>query len=714
MKKLFVFLMIGFFSLSACTPSSTSTTSKSTDSSTSSVPNPNSSSSSATNPNIEDLVDVKFHFLNETNEVKTISVVKNQRVSLPANPIKEYLDGYNYAFNGWYYEDGNPFDIATSITQPIDLFAHYTQTLTTIAQYLSYASSWTTYTNNLVTKYLDDQNTIIDKQNTFTGTDKHYYVGTDNVFKLPIVGSVLEDENALTLAKYDLSIQLSILNNDTYELVPDYQSYLTHDENLSSNVLFKPAAINKNFKIEVSLPTDPEESLLFADIQVVEGFNIYNVNDLLSITNSVDDGVSIEYSDGSRLDEVSIRTTTQVRRAIFHDNLTIALSDIPQEYLQTSYKNEDLGGTYLRAWTRLFDFGVSSNGSHFGHYLSDSLDIIGNFFSLDAHNVPKVKADRGKGMIDEDFDPHTVLLGFFPKPGSSYVLKNMTIIGNSQYSDISKKGGLKLFAFTGWTVGETVSTYKDLVISNVHMLWGDTALEISDADALIEDCYVYDFFSLGLYGFEFNKVNVKNSVFLKFGGPAFLFQSTKSAILPHELSIDSESFLESSVIGEEAWFQLMKAQPLATAISSGFEVLANNYNKSIVTHVDSTGNKYFNPLVAFTYAPLFSLEDSHEQGKVIQTSGKVSIDGTDFYIDQFNQFSQLNDTNYELLQTNDNYKSLNGLYATSSANGILGVSQDTSPADGDYVFVRVPVLEAKINKVKYIAVLLKYVPLANN
>lgn len=504
---------------------------------------------------------------NGGSAIAPIEVNKDAKVTKPANPSKE-----NYVFYDWYKDNttfNNVFTFNEPITSNITIYARWQLgTAGAVAEILQLSSSYLTYRENIKVK------TGANAEDTYTNREElSYYVGDDNEFVLPVVASALSGQ---VVREYDKNIQLFVQEGTNYveDSVGIYASKST------KGVTFKSTALGKTFKLKVTLTFDSTESVEIEGIKVFDGYNIYALEDLNNLTNYS----TIYYNYQQN------RKTIEANGYVLHNDIKVLKENLPQELiLKTKESDADyqFSNNSLRDDAVIFYFDEKENVEK---------QFIGNFFSIDGSDLPYVVRDENtetsreieNGKLTGLAQVNTYFLKFGhtgnSAEGAKNHIKNLSIIGNSQYTDdIQAAGGFTVLGIGGNAGNAT----------NLHVTFGNTGMNIDgriDHAFTLTHSKVVDCFSLGMYVWGGSITNVSSSIFKKFGGPAFMsidVNAGKTAGSRDPQAIVSslnltDNVIENFVTGEEAWFKINNATPLVGPLKGEMEDTVNQIGRSIL------------------------------------------------------------------------------------------------------------------------------------
>ena len=424
-----------------------------------------------------------------------------------------------------------------------------------------------------------------------------YLIGDDNAFIFYPTFSVNNGGTLETLKTgFYSKVTLSLKTGDVYTALearvldsarPSVVSYFDGETRIATvntykgSYEFTEAAKNKEFKISV-LPDDTRYNVpatinpVTLEAKVIDGYNVTEAWQLAVIDNTQDAWSSLKTSKG--IEGISPAAV------ILHKDISITAKDLPDDFLLTLeredvvYINDATGeekavpkGTkYIRDGVFVY---VRSG--------SDDFAIEGNFFNLDLSQFPLVPSPVvfGKELgYGSDFSNMTLLLfqhsstwwDEAPEKMAKIVLENFSLLGNAGIDKWVDSKDQRNLVSAGGVIFMKAVDYTDVTVKNAKV----TSCFIpffSDLDGYltIDAVKVYDSYQNALYIWGNRKCDVKDSYFVRAGGPMAIVQSlyreNKTIIKPASLNITG-TVIDSKLSGQEIWFSAINASSEVTKI----------------------------------------------------------------------------------------------------------------------------------------------------
>ena len=339
---------------------------------------------------------------------------------------------------------------------------------------------------------------------------------------------------------------------------------------------FADAAKDKEVKIAV-LPdeahykvTDTINSITL-EAKVVDGYNVTETWQLAVIDNTQ----SIWNAHKTEKGIVGISPAA----VILHKDIKITAEDLPADFLLTLdrdivYTNDmtketktiKAGTKYIRDGSRVY---IRSCENDFS--------FEGNFFTLDLSEFPLAPSpvvfgeELGYGndfsnMTLFYFQHNTEQWDEAPEEMANIVMENFSLRGNAgidKWVDSDEN-----LVSAGGVIFMKAVDYTDVIVQNANI----TSCFISffsdlDGYLTIDTVKVYDSYQNVLYIWGNRKCDVKNSYFVRAGGPMAIVQSlyreNNTIVKPATISV-TDTVIESGLTGEEIWFAAVQATQLVS------------------------------------------------------------------------------------------------------------------------------------------------------
>lgn len=510
--------------------------------------------------------------------------------------------------------------------------------------------------------------------NTATETNYIYKVGSYNKFYFK---PTLKTQNETTyevkdLTEFPMSAKVYMYDSDSnaYKEITgeDYSKMISGYDANKHSFQFTKDAENNRFKIEVypsdPLSTEEQETVntISFEFQVVDGYNVYNAQDLSAIDNTNINGkwndlknkwVSEGKANTDDLFNVSTSTF------ILHNNISITRDDIPASQFWTA--SEVAGATDAeKAVGTLKDSSsirMSQNASIYNRELNadvnatnrETFTFEGNYFDISASDVPLIyrEGDDGSAKTEDGgvIKSHTALFVIYSSNALSVTdvqakvtdstyetfeqaeqaieakaeFNNTSFTGNAGKSDSELvSGGVNLIKFEK-IIGSVnnclaqrwcIAFFNQKADKNMKR---DQFLTLTTNQTNAFDGYNSIFYNYG------SSINVKGCHFIGAGGPIFLNKIVtpkKNNDNPTDIVVDQESVLESYVVGTEGWFVGHDATALMTQVTAQDALL------------NASGKTFCKKDGTLTKTNLISILMS-DKGLEYVISAKYSITGTD-------------------------------------------------------------------------------------
>lgn len=449
-----------------------------------------------------------------------------------------------------------------------------------------------------ITDSLSNKEEKTNKQEEFVNRKKPYYVGDDNAFNVrPIVHyAVSVNDKKFPVAKDDtiFNISLEIKNGNEYTKVEDTTQYLDNVDTTTCDLDFNEQAIGKTFKISV-VPTDaPSEKInqftKTLEVVVVDGFNVYNAKELGYFNNNL---TTTKDAWSNFMTENNLNYQGEIKSLVLQNNISITKDDIPSYFM---YSAEDLKGQ----GTAIINKYVGSLKDQYeGIYhrnfqdKDETFSLYGNYFTLDARELPLVKKQSDKGFEAGDKSEVISHVALFKtrninEDDKKYIfnISDLTVIGNASRQEDTSLGGGIIFH----KGGHMVTNFNNMI----SRCWFITNFaEYKKAKYTINDSKEYDNFNSFIYNWGGN-VEINNSEMTGAGGPIII----QDHVNPNKedthigKSIINNSKLENWVAGTEGWFNLFTGASALALQVKGMDQLFNFFGGKTFLKNDDSAVKF--------------------------------------------------------------------------------------------------------------------------
>ena len=458
-------------------------------------------------------------------------------------------------------------------------------------------------------------------EDSFYNADDMYTVGDDNAFifkpELRIVAKDSETGISEPAESYNSTAKVYFVNGSEKTLLEDDTYYTRRNFEFD----FTEEAIGKVFRIEM-LPTDFQYTYNGGEIQPVtftfkveDGWNAYTPDDLGRI-NLIEDGFDPTINkDGEGyarsksqkifwnaedlyheeryvdiwteyLTEKGYTDLTAINGIFLHNNISVSDSDLPTKYLIS----EEEAGSNVSAVNTFRDYAFL-----YTHYLNEDFIVNGNYFTLDFKGI---SISRSNTSVDgyvysegfSDFEAgHSTVFGFAGKLNNTSTaratVKNLNAQGNTGEvlkkleDDKNNPKSPEILQVAGSLIltksMHATTEIENCIAKEFLIAWygeqGVSKVQENIGNIYINNTKTYDCFNSAVFAYLSDKNQITNSEFKRFGGPAIIMISGKSADNQDEdtlggFLIDENSVIESYVAGDEPWFHLNDATKFVTPL----------------------------------------------------------------------------------------------------------------------------------------------------
>lgn len=536
------------------------------------------------------------------------------------------------------------------------------------------------------------------KEAEFFVRNNGYKVGDDNAFQFtPDVTAMDENDNPVSVNKFIATVALKDGNDYRTITGLERKKYVAVDTN-STSFDFTEEAIGHDFKLSLypevlsgaQLAEVADYTVSF-EFTVVDGRNVYTTADL-SVLNNENVQAWESYKSAHNV------PTGKVAGVILHNNLNVTLDDIPDYYKYTTADDgvvtrESLGSTEVERMEQYNNKAVLGTLKdcesiyHYELYNGESLNIHGNYFTIDARTLP-VTSNYGTDGSNSQ------LFKFDSETGNTIVnVSNLNLLGNAlnyigegneRELAPNNMGGLTALRFSA---KEQIADEAKFTTRNVNFnvdnviakgFFMTTLTEYPNAEYKFSNVKSFDTYGNSTFVDLQSQVKLENCQFNRSGGPLFVTQYTWNPDFADvegiddylKLDIDSatiENGTASTLYGLESWFAAYAKTDLYNMVR-GYNKIFEQYGRKGYVSKDNNNNAYVDVVVAMSF---FNKEtdDVTSYGKAV-----VTIDGKKV-VDTVNADS-----------TNPNYAHIIAAYQTK----IPGVAPKGVPlfvnSEGDYAY----------------------------
>ncbi len=468
----------------------------------------------------------------------------------------------------------------------------------------------------LTSKLLDEFNANKSTQGTdakskemeFVDRDQILMVGDDNPFDFRIFASGFDGSGAkkTEIARVRTNVKVEEKQGTTYtELTGDNLTNVVEIDTINTTLDFSESAIGKTYRVTVSavnvdedyLEEDGATTSFSTELQVIDGYNVYNAKDL-SLYDNVHSGFD------------AIRPTTQpVKALILQNNIIITKDDVRKDaFWSTSSPN------YRKGLSDLTDqefIGTPIDDDEEGIYYrkladGETFGMYGNYFTIDAQTFPKMvlefeNPDNGVNVKEaQAMSAHLALFYNYALASntnaSTVNWANIHFVGNGELNAKPENSGAIILSkarTVNFNATNNITHY--FYITNFFLR--EDKLRDDQGNNVLLNCKAFKSYQTLIYAWG-AKLKIVNSELRDAGGPVMIADhchqddndTTGDTGFVSQIDIIN-SALESQVTGKEPWFvtynatemfgQLTMADQLFTGIGPNGE--ANGLPKNNVT-----------------------------------------------------------------------------------------------------------------------------------
>ena len=437
----------------------------------------------------------------------------------------------------------------------------------------------TSMRSQLLIDFDNARSTQTNKQIEFYDQNQPLYVGADNPFNFRITVTAIQDGNFASgahLAK--TNIQVKLYDGENYNLLTGetLESYVAIN-NSEKSFDFTENAIGKKFEITITATNidteyDVQDTSFTAEVEVVEGYNVYNAIELSVFDNKNTNGVWTNLKAEHNLTNV---TTNAI---ILQNNIDLTKEDLAPAYFWTT---ETPGYSERLQYTDLTLEGSMIDNREIGIYErdlndGDTFNFIGNYFSIDASALPKAVAEDVSDATkvinyanNQGITAHTCLFQTDIKDDVTITTadtqinyKNIYFIGNGALSnDVRNSGALLMMKSYNVNFNSYNTITHNFYIG--YMFGSGERDNEFDGEYVIEKVKSYNSYQTQIYCWGAEHTVIKDSEIIGAGGPAIIadhYGYEKSGNnftdIGHYSTVDIiNSTIESKVSGTEPWFE---------------------------------------------------------------------------------------------------------------------------------------------------------------
>ncbi len=490
-----------------------------------------------------------------------------------------------------------------------------------------------------------------EKQTEFFVLNKTYKVGDYNEFFFkPVVSYVNEDFEPVKPENEDFGYTLELKTDIAVYTLVDGDDYLESFDNKTCGFDFKPEAIGKTFRINVSPALNGEQAAEASEytksleVEIVSGYNVYTTKEF-GYLNNFDLRNSVDAASGQagwakfRADNGFTLTNDEInalKGLVIHNDLVFEAKDIPASFMYTADEISAINKNYVGT---LKD--EVSSAIFFRDLLeNETFDVYGNYFMIDTHKMPYTLYSSGFNMstvfdengevVSTDIISHVTFIKMqghdtANAENTSCSISDVNVLGNSpRTADVKAQGGLIFLKnqYTKFALNNSIS--KCFFITGFcNYSFGKTEFN---------DLKCYDSFNSPLYNWGCDSMYLNNVEIKGAGGPAIIADMTDSNGGSCPRIIGADCVFDNPVSGDEAWFVMAQASTLIGQFKAldalprmiSAESTPDSIKSFCTTGKNNDGTTYSDRLNIYVIV-------KNEGGAMTQTAGKnktyVEING---------------------------------------------------------------------------------------
>ena len=421
-------------------------------------------------------------------------------------------------------------------------------------------------------------------KNNFKDKTQGYVVGDDNPYIFRLTLLVLDENYELvdTSAGYTSTSQVYLINGDGTKTLVGEEYVGINEANNSFD--FTDAAVGKTFEI-VTAPAAAPTMTQSQTVTVVDAYNIYSAKEL-NIVNNTDWDINGTEGEGylSKLNSTNevlsangITRPSNLRGIVFHGNIDIKMSDIPEQNFYT-YKGKDgTMKTELLDQNSLYCWSVTPENPTF--------NVYGNYYNLYSYNLPCV-IENGI-MNNTDVFSNSEVFMFrtadyvavqesFTNDGYVSNVYNLAMRDNDPNSNDQSASDRHMRGLIGF---KPMMLNFNVYNTNVDAYYLSMVTDSDYTYVNLDKVKFYNAWQGHIFIWNSNstadwrgqmelppvanhqstKINITDSLVAKCGGPVILSQTedaeyAASANSKADVVIDDKTEIYSYVTGQEAWF----------------------------------------------------------------------------------------------------------------------------------------------------------------
>ena len=428
----------------------------------------------------------------------------------------------------------------------------------------------------------------------FLEGNKVYVVGNENEFKLNPSFAVFDNKGEIVAQpSFYSTVELSIHKDGAYVALTaqagdnnmvsfyDGETLMATVDTFNGTYQFSKDAADHEFNISVLPSKDyyiyDSFPAITLEVSVINAYNVYEAWQLAVIdTNYLrNDWDEIKTANGI--------ADLYVNGIVLHNDIKVTANDVPANFFHTStkdtvYTNAVTGEeTVIPAGTKFLDDVTEI------YYRLGTADFVmeGNFFTIDVSAFPLVASPAVFGA-DADLDygsdfSNATLFKFesyenhevseeLKSNGANVSIANLSIKGNAKRDNLLDAD--ENLASAGGLIFIKSTTYTNMSINNtIGNSFFITYFADYGGNMTLNHAKCYDSYQNAAMVWGDSNMEVNNSFFNGCGGPAVISQSViDNGWYPN--TVFNNTVVDTSLSGEEIWFDAVKATPIVSNIKA--------------------------------------------------------------------------------------------------------------------------------------------------
>lgn len=544
----------------------------------------------------------------------------------------------------------------------------------------------------------------------FVEQDHVLVAGNDNDFSLQLVATVENSESVST--RFTTTIEVERLVDGVYTEIDNLANYATVTP-VDNYIKFTKQAAGEQFKITVNavhtLITIPAVVL---EVKVVDGYNVYNADQLSVISNQ--DSFDVDKQDNAWKTWKQAKGLYGINPSsvVLQANITVKDENIPSACFWTKEEANNLSTKDKTNQTIEGSLKDSQAYSLYKRNLSanESFAIYGNYFKINYENISKIVLDRDAGAGKSDgygvkyfeddegkmdqsksvqITTHTSLMKFEGVGSTSSVnIQDISVWGNSKRTmDVRNSGGIMLAKVLGVNSNISNCSHSNCYMGFMFDSTSNETIENGLKNKLI-NVKGYDSYNALIYVYGVKDLLIEGGEFLRAGGPVMIVDhvgnntQTGEGGFPSTVNIIGTK-LESFVTGNEPWFVGYNATaivPQVTALNSKYSRFNTTYLVSQTGTDGKTVENLMNLKVVYKSSKAEGANASVVRGSVkyFNTRAEYETNTTGYALDMSHYSALASSQNKNILEN-----SVNG--AIYGATTYLIVPVDINGSTTNYV-----------------------------